>query len=278
MSPLIPGGLFPDGKLPLTPTDWINTAGHLSRSPTRLLLDLVEQVAAQMADEDLELLTDDTDVVLRLAGLRCDHPEPQPFLGALERGGERIERVDLDVRAVRWTHHDGSERRLDHLAVAVHDVRVEPGRRLSLVTGRIDAVATLTPDTVAAWLDALELDHDLRLAGPGLVEAEPRGGSWWRAVVRPHVEGGRVHLPVERVVVWGLGLGVPPRWRGERSVELPELARGARITDLELDQDGVRLHLRIDELREPIALEQLQRALRRAGPRVVLRLADPRQA
>jgi hypothetical protein len=276
VSPLIPGGLFPNGKLPLTPADWINTADHLSRSPTRLLVDLIEGVAAQVADEDLHIVTSGTDVALRLADLRIDHPDPRPFLGSLDPSRQAIDLVELDVSDVRWTDDQGRHRRIDRVDVAVRRAWVDPGRRLTLVCGPIDAVAVLHPDTVDEWVAHSELDYDLHLGGPGLVEARPRGGGWWNARVQPVVDGQIIRFPVTRVGAFGFEVPVPPRWQGERSAELPHLARGAYITAVDLDADALRVHVRIDELREPIALEHLQRALVRAGSHLVLRVADPR--
>jgi hypothetical protein len=276
VSPILPGGLFPNGKIPLTPADWFRTADHLTRSPTRLLVDLIEAVAAHVADDDLAIQSGDTTVVLRLVDLQVDHPEPQAFLGALDPAGQTIDRIDLEVRRVHWEDGGGNDRIIDDIAIRVADARVEPGRNLTLVAGPIEAIATLRAATVQQWLAASDLEYHLELSGPGELTARPKGRSWMRAKVRPYVEGDTVHLPISRVGCWGIELPVPPKWQGERSAGLPGLARGARITDVEVGEDELRLHVRIEQLREPIPLEKLQRALLRAGSRLVLSVADPR--
>jgi len=277
--------LFPDGKIPLTPADWLRTADHLSRSPTRLLVDLIEGVAAQVAEDELSIVAHGTEVTLHLADLRVDHagpplsgavPGPGRFLGTLDPEQQAIERIDIDVADIRWTDGEGHHRRIDRLAIAAHHTWVDPRLTLTLITGPIDAVATLQPETFAAWVAASELDQDLTLADEGLVHATARGGGWWQATLRPRLEGDQVLLPLERVSAFGLAIDVPARWRGDRSARLPTLARDARVTGLDISREALRVHLRIDELREPISLEQLQRALRKAGSHLVLRLADSR--
>ena len=276
MSPILPGGLFPNGKIPLTPADWFRTADHLTRSPTRLLVDLIEAVAAQVADDDLAIQSGDTTVVLRLVDLQVDHPEPQAFLGALDPTGQTIDRIDIEVRRVHWEDGGGHDRVIDGITIRVADARVEPGRNLTLVAGPIEAVATLRATTVQQWLATSDVEYDLELSGPGELTARPKGRSWMRAKVEPYVDGDTVKLPITRVGVLGVELPVPPNWQGERSAELPGLARSARITAVDLDAEELRIHVRIDELREPIPLEKLQRALLRAGSRLVLSVADPR--
>lgn len=276
VSPILPGGLFPNGRIPLTPADWFRTADHLTRSPTRLLVDLIEGIAANVAGDDLAVQSGDTTVVMRLVELEVNHPEPQAFLGALDPAGQTIDLIDLKVRRVRWEDDQGNDRLIDDIAIRVAETRVEPGRSLTLVAGPIEAIATFRAPTFEQWLATADLEYDLELSGPGELTARPKGRSWMRAKVRPYVDGDVVRLPISRVGAWGIELPVPPKWQGERTTELPGLARGARIVDVQLDADELRLHVRIDELREPIPLEKLQKALLRAGSRLVLSVADPR--
>jgi hypothetical protein len=275
VSPIFPGGLFPDGKIPLTPADWFRTADHLTRSPTRLLIDLIEAIATQVAADDIAIQSGDTTVVMRLVELQVEHPEPQAFLGALDPAGQTIDRIDLDVARVRWEDGDGNDRRIDEIDIVVADTRVEPGRNLTLVAGPIHAVATMKAPTVRQWLDVADLDYEVELSGPDELAVHPKGKRWATAKVRPHLEGNVVHLPICRVGAFGIELPVPPNFQGERRVDLPQLGRGARITRLEVGADHVRFHVQVDELREPIPLETLQKALK-AGSRLVLSLAAPR--
>lgn len=275
MSPILPGGLFPGGRIPLTPADWFRTADHLTRSPTRLLIDLIEAIAAHVAADDLAIQSGDTTVVLRLVDLQVDHPEPQAFLGALDPAGQTIDRIDLEVARVRWEDDEGNHRLIDDIAIEVVDTRVEPGRSLTLVAGPIEAVATLRAPTLQQWLELADVDHEVELSGPGEVVVRPKTRRWASAKVRPRLDGDVVRLPIARVGAFGIELPVPPSFQGEHHVDLPELGRGARITDVEVDADQVRIHVRIEELREPIPLDALQHALR-AGGRLVLSLAGPR--
>jgi hypothetical protein len=275
VSPILPGGLFPDGKIPLTPGDWIRTADHLTRSPTRLLIDFIEAIAAHVAEDDVAIQSGDTTVVMRLVELQVDHPEPQAFLGALDSAGQTIDRIDLVVRRVHWEDGAGLDRRLDRIDIRVAETRVEPGRNLTLVAGPIEAIVTMKATTAQEWLAAADLGYEVELCAPGELAVHPKGKAWATAKVRPVLDGNVVHLPICRVGAFGIELPVPPNFQGERRVDLPELGRGARITDLEVDADEVRFHVRIDELREPIPLETLQKAFR-AGSRLVLSLATPR--
>jgi hypothetical protein len=275
VSPILPGGLFPDGKIPLTPADWFRAADHLTRSPTRLLIDLIEAIATHVAADDVAIQSGDTTVVLRLVDLRVDHPEPQAFLGALAPDGQTIDRIEIDVSRVHWEDGDGNDRRIDEIAIEVADSRVEPGMNLTLVAGPIDAVAILKAPTVGQWLELADLDYEVALSGPGELVVHPKGRQWATAKVRPRLEGDVVHLPICRVGAFGIELPVPPNFQGDRRVELPQLGRGAVITDLEVAADHVRFHVHVDELREPIPLETLQKALK-AGSRLVLSLAAPR--
>jgi hypothetical protein len=251
---------------------------ELSRSPTRVLVDLVESISAGLVGRTVELNTATDTITLGLRAVTCTHDNPPVAMGALRPGRdiEGIETVTVTATDVVW-----SSGRLDDLRVEAHDVRLETGIVNRLRSSPVDLEARIGQGTVDEWVDRVNrvegVDlHHVELWSPG--EARVWLRPWLAVEVAVVLEGDDVVLPVRRVRAWGVTIPFAPRRLGERRVSIPPLAHGVRVTELEVTADEVVARGRIEQVREPVWLDQIIRAASTVGSQAVLNLRPPDQA
>ena len=262
-------------RWPTTPRQWFALVDELSRSPTRVLVELVESISAGLVGRTVEIETTTDTITLELVDVTCSHENPPVAMGALRPGLdlEGIETVIITATDVVW---DGG--RLDDLRVEAHDVRLETGIVTRVRTSPVDMEGRIGQAAVDEWVERVghttDADvHRVELCRPGTLRVWLR--SWLVAEVGIALEGDEVVLPVKRVQAWGVTIPFAHRRLGERRMAIPPLAQGLRVTHVEITADEMVARGRIDLVREPIWLDQVIRAASTVGSQVVLNLRPP---
>ena len=262
-------------RWPTTPRQWLTLVDELSRSPTRVLVDLVDSISAGLVGRTIELDTATETITLELVAVDCSHDNPPVAMGALRPGLdiEGIETVVVTATDVVWDHG-----RLDQVRAEAHDVRLETGIVSRVRASPVEMEARIGQATLDEWTEraraATDLDiHRMELWEPGTVRVWLR--SWLVAEVGVVLEGDEVVLPVQRVQAGGVTIPFADRQLGERRATIPPLAQGLRITSLEVTADEVVALGTVDEVQEPIWLDQVIRAASSVSTQVVLNLRPP---
>ena len=262
---------------------WREQASQLSKdlfgvtapvlSPTRFLLDLVELVAERATGRELEIRAGDTTYLMRLERLRCRHEGelvPPGLLASQIRdlGGmsDALDLVEVEASDVRW-----DEGRIDHLTVDLHQLRLEPGLRPVAVASPVDLTATLEQPTVDEWVASQEPGFRVALTGHGLVAVRHPTWEWIaQAMVKVHLDDDEVRAELDHLALFGGGLRLPRFLSPRRSVSFPRRRGPVEITSIDAEPGRVRVHARVEEVRQPIQGERLAMALTSAGARVIL--------
>jgi hypothetical protein len=262
-------------RWPTTPRQWFALVDEISRSPTRVLVDLVESVSAGLVGRRIDLKTATETITLALTEVTCSHDNPPVAMGALSPGRdiEGIETVTVTATDVVWPRG-----RVDDLRVAAHDVRLETGIVTRIRTSPVEMEGRIGQATVDEWVrwtaerGGVDL-HRVELCRPGTVRVWPR--PWLSAEVDVVLDGDEVVLPVQRVQAWGVTVPFVRKRLEERRVPIPPLAQGLRITGIDVTADEIVAEGRIEQLREPVWLDQVIRAASTVGSHVVLNLRPP---
>lgn len=260
-------------KMPVTPRQWLEFADELSRSPTRLLINVIEAVGASFIDRELDVRAASGQVNLVLRSLTGTHDAPPVAMGALRPSldFEGIERVEADADDVRWAH--GA---IDHLHVVAHHVRIEPGMTPSLMAGPVELHGDVSQETLDDWVD--RADGPLcrvQLREEGLVRGWAR--RWLSADMAVDVgendEGAtEVRFRIRRARILGVPLPMARALFGDRVAEVPPLPRDMRLTGVEAHADSLRVDARLERYREPVNPEHVLQAASTVGSHVVLSL------
>jgi hypothetical protein len=262
---------------PTTPRQWLTVVDEISRSPTRVLVDLVESVSAGLVGRTVTIETANDTIELELVDVACSHDNPPIAMGALRPGRdiEGIESVVVRATDVRWDRG-----RLDHLRVEAHHVRLETGIVARMRSAPVEMEGRLGQSGVDDWVERMRRDTDadvmaIELFAPGVVRVRLR--SWLEAevAVRLAEDEAEVILEATRVQVRGVGIPFVHTRIPSRHIPVPPLAHGLRLTDLEVTDMEIIAHGRIDEVREPVWLDQVIRAASTVGSEAVLRLRPP---
>lgn len=248
---------------------------EVSRAPTRVLVDLVESISTGLVGRTVELKTTTGTITLELVDITCSHDNPPVAMGALRPGLdlEGIETVSVTATDVVW-----DEGRLDGLRIDAHDVRLEAGLVTRVSTSPIEMEGRIGQTALDEWVKRLRRTADLtihhvELSRAGSARVWPR--SWLSIDVGVILEGDEVVLPVQRVRVRGVTVPFVSGRLGERRFAIPPLARGLRVTHLEITADEVVARGRIDRWQEPIWLDRVIRAASTVGNQAVLNMRPP---
>lgn len=258
-------------RWPTTPRQWLTLVDELSRSPTRVLVDLIESLSAGFVGRTVELTTDSDTVILELVDVACSHEHPPVAMGALRptMDLEGIETVAITAADVAW-----SRGRIDDLYLEAHDVRLEGGIVTKLRAAPVVVEGRIGQETVDEWVAASELGVErIELWRSGMVRVQLR--SWLVAEVEVELDDDEVVFTPRLLRAWGFAVPYAHRRLGVHRVAVPRLLKGLRVTDLEATPDELVARGRIDRLREPIWLDQLIRAASTVGAVVVVNLRPP---
>jgi hypothetical protein len=260
-------------RMPVTPRQWLEFADELSRSPTRMLITVLEAVGASFVDRELELRADSGRVTMVLRSLTGSHDDPPVAMGALRPtlDLEGIERVEVEADDVRWAR--GA---IDHLHVTAHRVRIEPGLVASLVAGPILLRGEVGQATLDEWND--RADGPLRrvqLLGEGTVRAWVRRGlSADLSVDVAEGDGGvtEMRFRVQRARVLGVPVPMARMLVRERVVVVPPLPRRMKVVAVHAHPDRLRVEAHVERFREPVNPEHVIKAASTVGSHVVVNL------
>jgi hypothetical protein len=248
---------------------------ELSRSPTRVLVDLVESISAGLVGRTVELKTADDTVTLELVDVTCTHDNPPLAMGARRPGRdiEGIESVVVHATDVVWDRGH-----LDDVRVEAHAVRLETGIVTSLQTSPVELEASIGQATLDEWVERARAAHDVdvrrvELLRPGTARIWLR--SWLAAEVGVELVDDEIVLPVRRVQAGGVTVPFAHRRLGTHRLTIPPLAHDLHVTGIEVTADRLTAWGRIAHMREPIWLDQIIRAASTVGSQVVLNLRPP---
>lgn len=262
----------------MTPRQWIAVVDDISRSPTMVLVDVVESVSAGLVGRTLTIETADDTIDLELVSVTCSHDNPPVAMGALRPGRdiEGIESVVVTASDVAW-----SRGRLDHLEVEAHHVRLETGIVARLTSAPVEMVGRVGQATVDAWVDQLRADTGAPVQRVELFAADALRvhlRSWLTAEVGVELVDDEIGFPVRRLRAHGITVPFVHRRLSTRRVTVPPLAQGLRVTSITVTEDAIEATGRIERVREPVWLDQVFRAASTVGTQAVLRLRPPEGA
>jgi len=253
--------------IPLTPAEWLDAAQDMRRSPSRMFLDMVENVARSVAGRELEIRSGDSDVTLVLDDVQFNHEPPVvPWIPGTEL--EVVDEIDIDVHGVRW-----EAGQIDRLRIRVRNVRLEPGVVATVYARPVELVGEVGQSTLDAWLVSTGpgADVEITLDGEGTATAVPTQWKRWgvRAQVAPVLEGDQVHIDVLRIWVGPFSFR-RLRWVPERhTIELPHFDRELTIIGLTVSPGLLQVRGHIPEWREKVHIDQVIRAAGVVGNHVI---------
>lgn len=201
-------------------------------------------------------------------------------------------RVEVEASEVRWSGH-----RIDRLWVradfvhmkiagpslhplplaAVYANGLARSPRLELLIEGIRAEASVGQGALDEWASSMHSPFQLRLQEENRLYVEhPRLGSLGGVEVEPVAHNGSIRLRVHDLNVAGRHVRPPARLTERLTVPLPRLAKGVRVTSVHASSQELTLGLAVDEIREPITVDQLLDIRRRLTARVTGPFALPR--
>lgn len=252
-------------------------AEDLSRAPTQVLIDMATEIGESLAGREVQLRSSDGDVTFVFDRLRSEHNDPPAWLGAFRPGLdiEGAEWAEIDAHDVRW---DGG--RIDRIQLHVRDVRVEAGVQAVMVTGPVGISAEVDQATLDWWLQKSEVDLRVELDGGdrALVSRGPN----LRGVVTGHLVDDHVVFSIDRAWWRGLPIPWPNYWAARRGgpprVPIPHLPRAMQVTAMIVRPGVLRVNAVMPGFREPVALDQIMRAVSTVSSRVVVDRVRPTSA
>lgn len=202
-------------------------------------------------------------------------------------------RVEVEASEVRWSGHriDRLWARADHvhmkvagpslhplpLAAALYANGLARSPRLELLIEGITARLSVGQETLDGWVESMHSPFQLRLQEENRVYVEhPRFGSLGGVEVEPVAHNGSVRLRVHDLNVAGRHLRPPARLTERLTVPLPQLAKGVRVTSVHATGQELTLGLTLDEICEPITVDQMLDIRRRLTARLTGPFALPR--
>lgn len=280
--------------------DWSHALSAAAGLPLhrRMLLEFLEAAAGRLVGEQVEVRTDSSAVSLHLDSVTIASagaaPSPLPStidspmvdlardMWSLVPGARRVTRaveqsvqqiadrlerlrdpgrVQLEARAVQL-----SGGVLDRVACVVDELRFEPGRVPTLVSGPIDLVVSASMPTVAAWIQTAQPGTSVRsVDGRLTVRANGRP---WTFTVEPAIVGRELVAKVVRVRRGRIDLGLPERFVRTYSVPIPA-PDPLVVTDAELGDDLV-VRYRHPGIRHPVSPERVRELVAQGSRRFSL--------
>jgi hypothetical protein len=170
-----------------------------------------------------------------------------------------VERVQVDTSAVSIDEHVVGD-----VAATVDGVRLELGATSELVTGPLDLEVCATRATALEWIRRALPEWDLRLKTDGLIAGRYREWRWPITLVgRPAVvDTQTVRVDVVAIELLKRTVRLPRRLVRHRTFDLPAPSPELELTDLQLEDDVVRVRLRHAGVRQPVRPEHLRAAIR----------------
>lgn len=215
-------------------------------SPAAVLHNMVSVASARLVGREVETVIGGETVRAVLDELRVEPPQYGPLVGQF--GSAKVEAHD-----VRWR-----DQRVDRLRIRAENMHLQPGVPSTLVAAPVRITAIIDRSALAAQLARIRPGLVLELeAGVATVAWQGRE-QWGRVEIVPEVQGDALRLRPVAAVVRGRRIDAGFRFLPTMALQLPVAPRGARCTDVAVDDDRLRLEVVVDEWREPLQPNQLQ--------------------
>ncbi len=223
-------------------TAWLDPSQSL-QSPERLLFDIVEGISRRFRGKRLTLHRIGVAAAFVLDDIEM-----------LRRRDSRD--IELIASNVDW---DGVP--IEHVHVHASDVSVELGATSTLTAATVEVEGQADQSAALGWLGRfVENEWRVGLGDDGLIRARrPDGALVYSATAEARQSA--LVLELRRIEWRGLQVRLPRWLRLERATPLPALPRGLEVVSAALDDGVVRFRLRLAQLREPVKLDRLRKAV-----------------
>lgn len=227
-------------------------------APQLLAEQLLDLAQSRLRGRELTIATGSPsgDARLRLRDVRFE-------LSPLPLAVGQLGMVEVDADSLAW-----GAVRLRNVSASFANVHVRPGLTPTLVCAPVRLHAVIGQAELDEMIAGTSMGVHVELTddGPALLT----GPSWQRlgrAQVEPWLDDDRIRFRTGGVVVRGRRLALPRTQLPGVSLALPPLPVGLRLTRIELRAGQVHVDGLVEELRAPLATDQLQRLAKamRAG-------------
>ena len=225
-------------------------------APANVAKDVIDAATARLLGREMTLRIGETEVELVLRMLRMVRPPIGLMIAQL--GDVEIEADDVRV----------SGQRINHVRVEARNLHIQPGLTSTVVAAPVHVTATVDQRALSDALATRTDRVDVELLGGGAARATlPGRREWGHVDVVPRIDGHTLLLEPREVVVRGWNRLSPlvrrlPRLR----FRLPDVATGAHLVAVEVEEGRLLLRGLVEEWRaelSPVQLDQLVRRIQR---------------